>query len=70
MRHVEQSLEAVGPLGLDLPESMQVIAVVDDYVMGYTLRRVASGQAFSTEQDRFETGLELLLDGIEARYAG
>jgi hypothetical protein len=108
MRHVEQSLEAVAPLGLSLPESMQVMAVVDDYVMGYTLRQVASGQAFSTEesadewraamekrfrdvldsgafprlaelarsewsrlgQDRFETGLALLLDGIEARYAG
>jgi AcrR family transcriptional regulator len=108
MRHVEQSLEAVAPLGLGGPESMQVIAVVDDYVMGYTLRRVASGQAFSTAdaaddwratmeerfraaldsgafprlaelarsewswlgRDRFETGLALLLDGIEARYAG
>lgn len=108
LRHVEQSLQAVAPLGLDVRESFRVLGIVDDFVMGYTLRRVASGQAFASEasskqwmvemeerfraalatgeypqlnkllglewdwlgEDRFESGLAALLDGIEARYGG
>ena len=108
LRHVEQSLQAVAPLGLDVPESFRVLGVIDDYVMGYTLRRVAIGGAFASEtdakawmaemeqrfrtaiatgeypqlqrlldldwdwlgEDRFESGLAALLDGIAARYGG
>jgi hypothetical protein len=49
--------------------------VIDDYVMGYTLRRVAMQRLLEHDwdwlgEDRFESGLAALLDGIAARYGG
>jgi AcrR family transcriptional regulator len=120
MRHVDQSLAAVAGLGLDIPTQMEIIAVVDDYVIGFVVRsqrvaeheaelddatvarwmdavfdqlreqiaggdfphlqaaleanRAAGGQdedlgRLASSEERFERGLELLLDGIEARFA-
>ncbi|OJU84243.1 MAG: hypothetical protein BGO11_21550 [Solirubrobacterales bacterium 70-9] len=40
MRHFEQSLQAVVPLGLDREQTFEVIALVDDYVFGYSLREL------------------------------
>jgi AcrR family transcriptional regulator len=40
MRHFEQSLHAVSELGLDDVDKLEVIAMVDDYVFGYALRRL------------------------------
>lgn len=40
MRHFEQSLHAVAPLGLSRNETFELIGTVDDYVFGYSLREV------------------------------
>jgi hypothetical protein len=40
MRHFEQSLQAVAPLGLDRDHTFELIGQVDDYVFGYSLREV------------------------------
>jgi AcrR family transcriptional regulator len=121
MRHVDQSLAAVADLGVDLKTQMEMIAVVDDYVIGFVVRsqrvaeaeeevggdaavaewvetvfdllraRVESGDyphllravqanraaggrdedlgRMASDERRFERGLELLLDGIEAKFA-
>ena len=120
LRHIDQSLAAVADLGLDVPSQMEIIAVVDDYVIGFVVRaqrvaeyeqeldedtvaewmeaafghlrtqiesgafphlhgamqanRAAGGQdedlgRMASSEGRFERGLELLLDGIEAKFA-
>jgi AcrR family transcriptional regulator len=120
LRHVDQSLAAVADLGLDVRSQMEIIGVVDDYVIGFVVRslRVAESEegldedtvaawmeaAFghlraqiesgefphlqravganraaggndedlgrmASSEERFERGLELLLDGIEAKFA-
>jgi AcrR family transcriptional regulator len=38
LRHVDQSLAAVADLGVDVPTQMEIIAVVDDYVIGFVIR--------------------------------
>ena len=38
LRHIDQSLAAVADLGLDVPSQMEIIAVVDDYVIGFVVR--------------------------------
>lgn len=40
MRHFEQSLRAVAPLGLGRNETFELISLIDDYVFGYSLREV------------------------------
>ena len=51
LRHVDQSLAAVADLGLDVPTQMEIIAVVDDYVIGFVVRsqRVAEYEEDSTD---------------------
>jgi len=112
MKHMEQSLGAVAGLGLTRAEQVELITLVDDYAIGFTLRQrdlpqlraddwaeldamtgymatqIESG-AFPTlkafvgdadpatawrevaaeafDEDRFERGLQTLLDGIELR---
>jgi hypothetical protein len=39
MRHVEQSMEAVADLPLSVPERLELLSVVDDYVFGHILRQ-------------------------------
>ena len=120
MRHVDQSVAAVAELGVDVPTQMEIIATVDDYVIGFVVRsqrvaehaeqvgddataqwmeatfdhlrrRIESGEfpdlqravqanrdaggrdedlgRMANSEGRFERGLELLLDGIEAKFA-
>jgi AcrR family transcriptional regulator len=38
LRHFEQSLQAVAPLGLGRNETFELIGLVDDYVFGFALR--------------------------------
>ncbi|NVB84433.1 MAG: TetR/AcrR family transcriptional regulator [Kofleriaceae bacterium] len=38
MRHMEQSMRAVESLGLDHHGKMEILAIVDDFVFGYSLR--------------------------------
>jgi AcrR family transcriptional regulator len=40
MRHFEQSLAAVAPLGLNRNATFELIGQIDDYVFGYALREV------------------------------
>jgi AcrR family transcriptional regulator len=107
MRHVEQSLAAVSGLGLEGPEAFVVLAAVDDYTLGHTMRQVGQQAALDRDgidadewrqamepywremiatgefprlakmadtewelmnEERFELGLQWILDGIAARY--
>ena len=112
LRHFEQSLAAVASTGADAASRLEIIALVDDFVFGYALRRaqdqqeridevwMQAAEAYVTEQletgeypyleallgdgdrratwdrlaelahgsDRFEHGLEAMLDGIERRF--
>ena len=107
MRHVEQSLTAVDGLELDGRDAFAVLAAVDDYALGHTMRQILqeagahrggpgadewrrimerywedmlatgeyprlatlAGRDWDFEHDeRFDRGLEWLLDGIAARY--
>jgi AcrR family transcriptional regulator len=116
LRHVDQSLAAVADLGVDISTQMEIIGVVDDYVIGFVVRsqrvaeveetiegatpaewmeavfdqlreQIESGEypylqraleanraaggldedlgRMASSEERFERGLELLLDGIE-----
>jgi AcrR family transcriptional regulator len=112
MKHMEQSLGAVSGLGLTRAEQLELITLVDDYAIGFTLRQrdlpqlraddwaeldamtgymaaqIESGEfpalkafvgdadpaaawrevaADAFDEDRFERGLQTLLDGIELR---
>jgi AcrR family transcriptional regulator len=40
LRHFEQSLQAIAPLGLGRNETFELIGQVDDYVFGFALREV------------------------------
>jgi AcrR family transcriptional regulator len=42
MRHIEQSLAAVASTGLATPAKMEVLATVDDYVLGNALHAIES----------------------------
>jgi AcrR family transcriptional regulator len=107
MRHVEQSLAAVSGLGVDGPEAFVVLAAVDDYTLGHTMRQVGQQAALDRDgidadewrqamepywremiatgefprlaeladtewelmnDERFELGLQWILDGIATRY--
>jgi AcrR family transcriptional regulator len=50
LRHVDQSLAAVAHLGVDIPTQMEIMAVVDDYVIGFVVR--------SQRVSGYEEGLE------------
>jgi len=42
MRHAEQCLEALGKTGLTTEQKLTLLALVDDFVFGYTLRESAA----------------------------
>jgi AcrR family transcriptional regulator len=112
MKHMEQSLHAVSRLGLTRAEQLELISLVDDYAIGFSMRQqelpmmqaddwaeldamtdymtawiesgdypnlkaFAAGQDAATawrevasevfDEDRFERGLQTLLDGIDLR---
>jgi AcrR family transcriptional regulator len=48
MRHIDQSLAAVADTGLDVQGQMDLIAAVDDYVIGFVIR----AQRFAEEEEQ------------------
>jgi AcrR family transcriptional regulator len=52
MRHVEQSLEAVAPLGLDPDTTVAVLMAVDDYTLGHAVRKHARRRMFGDRPTR------------------
>jgi AcrR family transcriptional regulator len=60
LRHVEQSLTAVADTGLDPEGQMDLIAAVDDYVIGYVIRTMR----FAEEEDQ-SPGEEWLTEMFE-----
>jgi AcrR family transcriptional regulator len=66
LRHVEQSAQSVAELaerGIDRAALTALVLAVDDYTIGYTLR-----EQFAGGGDRFEAGLDWLLDGFAVRH--
>jgi len=70
MRHIDQSLAAVADLALDLKAQMEIIALVDDYVIGFVVRseRVAETEAqIDIDPDEWmETVFEHLRERVES----
>jgi AcrR family transcriptional regulator len=61
MRHVEQSLAALAGLGVEGPEAFVVLAAVDDYTLGHTMRQVAMQAGLHREgvdQDEWRKAME------------
>jgi AcrR family transcriptional regulator len=48
LRHIDQSLAAVADTGLDAQGQMDLIAAIDDYVIGFVIR----AQRFADEEDQ------------------
>ena len=68
--HGEQSVRAVAGLGLSEREAWTVLGIVDEYTMGHALRVVLLGDRGPHRlDDSFGVGLEVVLDGIEKRFA-
>jgi AcrR family transcriptional regulator len=67
LRHVEQSLTAVADTGLDPQGQMDLIAAVDDYVIGYVIRTLR----FAEEEDQSpgEEWLTEMFEHMRARIA-
>jgi AcrR family transcriptional regulator len=68
MRHIDQSLAAVADTGLDVQGQMDLIAVVDDYVIGYVLR----AQRFAEEEAQApdEEWMAQLFEHMRSRIEG
>jgi AcrR family transcriptional regulator len=66
MAHVEQSLAAVAGLGLDPVGRLEVIGVVDDYVMGCCIS-MSAGRSTLYEDDGGAAAYEAILDHVEER---
>jgi AcrR family transcriptional regulator len=66
MAHVEQSLAAVAGLGLDPVERLEVIGIVDDYVMGCCIS-MSAGRSTLYEDDGGAAAYEAILDHVEER---
>jgi AcrR family transcriptional regulator len=68
MRHVDQSLAAVADTGLDVQGQMDLIAAVDDYVIGYVLR----SQRFAEEEEQApsEQWMAELFEHMRGRIEG
>jgi AcrR family transcriptional regulator len=66
MAHVEQSLAAVAGLGLDPVRRLEVIGIVDDYVMGCCIS-MSAGRSTLYEDDGGAAAYEAILDHVEER---
>ena len=66
MAHVEQSLAAVAGIGLDPVQRLEVIGIVDDYVMGCCIR-MSAGRSTLYEDDGGAAAYEAILDHVEDR---
>jgi AcrR family transcriptional regulator len=66
MAHVEQSLAAVAGLGLDPVRRVEIIGIVDDYVMGCCIR-MSAGRSTLYEDGGGGAAYEAILDHVEDR---
>jgi AcrR family transcriptional regulator len=66
MAHVEQSLVAVAPLRLEPVMRLEVIGIVDDYVMGCCIS-MSAGRSTLYEDDGSAAAYETILDHVEQR---
>lgn len=66
MAHVEQSLAAVAGLGLDPVGRLEVIGIVDDYVMGCCIS-MSAGRSTLYEDDGGAAVYEAILDHVAER---
>jgi AcrR family transcriptional regulator len=66
MAHVEQSLAAVAPLGLDPVRRLEVIGIVDDYVMGCCIS-MSAGRSTLYEDDGSAAAYEAILEHVKQR---
>jgi AcrR family transcriptional regulator len=63
-KHADQSLEAAAMLTSSRKMQERVIFTIDDFVIGSAVRQIAGRHGENADQ-RFEQGLQWLLDGIE-----
>ena len=70
MKHVEQSLAAVSTTGLDAVGQLEVIGMVDDYVLGFCIRDGAVRTMLHEEGTSKSEALESLLDYVEGKIGG
>jgi AcrR family transcriptional regulator len=66
MAHVEQSLAAVAPMRLSSVQRLEVIGIVDDYVMGCCIS-MSAGRSTLYEDDGGAAVYEAILDHVEDR---
>jgi AcrR family transcriptional regulator len=66
MAHVEQSLAAVAPMRLTPVQRLEVIGIVDDYVMGCCIS-MSAGRSTLYEDDGGAAAYEAILDHVEDR---
>ncbi len=66
MAHVEQSLAAVAGLGLDPVQRLEIIGIVDDYVMGCCIS-MSAGRSTLYEDGGGAAAYEAILDHVEER---
>jgi AcrR family transcriptional regulator len=68
MRHIEQSLAAVADTGLDAQGQMDLIAAIDDYVIGFVIRsqRFAEEEEQSPGQEWLEQMFQHMRERIES----
>ncbi len=67
LRHLEQSQAALASAPLDAEARLDLLAIVDDYVIGHLLNSAIIPGDTARLADRFELGLRLLIDGVAAR---
>jgi AcrR family transcriptional regulator len=66
-RHVDQSIAAVGDVEADLQTKMDIIAVVDDYVIGFVHRMERSLAAEEQERGTTEEWVQGVFDHLRQR---
>jgi AcrR family transcriptional regulator len=69
IRHVEQSLAAVADTGADIKTRMEIIALVDDYVIGHTIRAQAVAQASAEGLEADPLLVQRIFDYFERELA-
>jgi AcrR family transcriptional regulator len=69
-KHFEQSLAAVAGTGLDQPEQLEVVSLVDDYVFGFALRtnaiRATAGPDPAELADQWAEAIADLIEALPA----
>jgi len=66
-RHVDQSIAAVADIDADLRTKMDIIAVIDDYVIGFVQRIDMSVDAAEHERGVTEEWVEAVFEHLRAR---